>query len=254
VVLTSPPCRIGITCDYETFVDRRGAPAARYVSPAPYAEVLTQAGADPWLLPNLSPERVGPYLDGLHGLVVSGGDFDVPPAYYGQTPRPGLGKVLETRSASERALLTEALRRGMPILGVCGGMQLLNVVAGGTLFQDVRERAGTAEHQQPHDKREPHHDVRLEPDSRLAAALGATTTRVNSTHHQLIDGPGPQVRVVGVAPDGVVEAIEWRGAAFAVGVQWHPEVMHDPAQGGIYRALVAAARATLEAPRSSRSG
>ncbi|HET6344625.1 MAG TPA: gamma-glutamyl-gamma-aminobutyrate hydrolase family protein [Myxococcota bacterium] len=252
--LPSTPCRIGITCDYETFIDRRGAPAARYVSPAPYVEAVMQAGADPWLLPNLAPERAGAYLERLDGLVLSGGDFDVPPAYYGQAPRAGLGTVLEARSASERGLLIEALRRDLPILGVCGGMQLLNVVAGGTLFQDVRERPGTAQHQQPHDKREPHHEVRLEPDSRLAAALGETTTRVNSTHHQLIDGPGPSVRVVGVAPDGVVEAIEWRQATFVVGVQWHPEVMHDPAQRRIYQALVDAARAIPGAPRSSRSG
>lgn len=234
--------RIAITCDVETITDRRGAPSPRYLCPTAYCDAVLRAGGTPLLFTPMDAEHVPSLLDTVDALVVSGGDFDVPPAYYNQAPRPKLGKILESRSASERALIQEALRRRMPLLGVCGGMQLLNVVCGGTLFQDVSERPHTDEHTQPHDKRQPAHKVRLTAGSLLARAMGGLDVQVNSTHHQIVDEPGQGIQVTGQSPDGVVEAIELTGHAFVAGVQWHPELLEGPEHAGIYGALVRAAQ------------
>src|SRR6185437_8461444 len=102
--------RIGITCDSETITDRRGAPSPRYVSPTAYSNAVAAAGGTPLLFPHLEARHAPSLLDTVAALVVSGGDFDVPPSYYGQEPRPGLGNILEARSECERALLQEALR------------------------------------------------------------------------------------------------------------------------------------------------
>jgi putative glutamine amidotransferase len=235
------PPRIGITCDFETITDRRGAPSPRFIVPAAYVSAVERAGGDPILLPHVDPSRASSYLAILDGLVVAGGDFDIPPEYYGQTARPGLGKLLVERSAFERALTEAALAQDMPVLGVCGGMQLLNVVLGGTLHQDLAERPETGVHVQPHDKREPAHPVDVAPGSLLQRLTGRTRLDVNSTHHQIIHGLGRNVVATGVAQDGVVEAIESGQYGFALGVQWHPEVLRADEHLAIYRGLVEAA-------------
>ncbi len=232
---------IGLTCDYETITDRRGQPAPRFVAPESYVAAILLAGGEPIVLPHRPAESAARLLELVDGLVVSGGDFDVPPSFYNDTPRPKLGTVNEPRSAFERALLTLALERRLPVLGVCGGMQLLNVVQGGTLYQDVSERAGTAEHTQPFDKRRPFHALSVSPGSLLAELTGKHELSVNSTHHQVVRALGAGVRESGRAPDGVVEAIEVEGQAFALGVQWHPEVMAEGEQQAIYGGLVRAA-------------
>lgn len=247
------PVRIGVTCDFETITDRRGAPSPRYLLQASYVRAVAHTGALPVLLPHLDPELAPAVLEGLDGVVFSGGDFDIPPSYYGQEPRPKLGHLLEERSAYERALCAEALARDVPVLGVCGGMQLLNVVCGGTLHQDLSERPGTGVHQQPHDKRQPHHGVEITSASLLARAVGATRLEVNSTHHQLVHALGRRVRATAVAPDGVVEGIEVEGKRFAMGVQWHPEALATPEQLAIYEALVEAARFARDASSVSSS-
>ncbi len=234
--------RIGITCDFETITDRRGAPSPRFVVPAAYVSAVTRAGGDPLLLPHVAAERAAAYLELLDGLVVAGGDFDVPPAYYGQEPRPVLGKLLEERSSFERAILTLALERDLPVLGVCGGMQLLNVVLGGTLHQDLSERPGTGVHVQPHDKRQPAHAITVTAGSLLAKLTGASSIAVNSTHHQVVDAVGGVLRASGIAEDGVVEAIESTKHRYALGVQWHPEVLSSPEHAALYQGLVEASR------------
>ncbi len=236
--------RIGITCDFETVIDRRGAPSPRFVTPAAYVTAVAAAGGDPIVLPHVAPERAEAYLAILDGLVIAGGDFDVPPRYYGEEPRPGLGKLLEERTAFEHRLLELALRRDLPVLGVCGGMQLLNVVLGGTLHQDLSERPGTGVHVQPHDKRQPAHDVKVATGSLLARVTGATSIAVNSTHHQVVNVVAKHLTASGVADDGVVEAIEGPHYRYALGVQWHPEVLNAPEHAAIYRGLVDASRDT----------
>ena len=231
---------IGGTCDFETIVDSRGAPAPRYVLGEAYTTSILNAGAFPLMLPHGDLRLVPEILDKIDGLVVSGGDFDVPPSYYGAEPQPGLGTLQPQRSAVERALIEGCLKKRTPLLGICGGMQLLNVVCGGTLHQDQVHRPGSLEHQQQNDKREPSHRVDVVPHSRLHQLTGATRLEVNSTHHQLLDVVGDTLEATGVAPDGVVEAIEWSGEGFALGVQWHPESLATEAHQNIYRGFVAA--------------
>lgn len=234
--------RIGITCDFETITDRRGCPAPRYVLGEAYVEAVRSAGGEPWLLAHLEPERARSVLDLLDGLVISGGDFDIPPAYYGEEARPACGRTRVERSAFERALALGARARNLPLLGVCGGMQLINVAFGGSLYQDVSEREGCLQHSQPHDKRRPHHRVDLTPGSLLARLTGGAALEVNSTHHQIVRALGRDLVATGVAADGVVEGIEVAGARFVVGVQWHPESIEAPEHQAIYRGLVEAAR------------
>lgn len=230
--------RIGITCDSETVIDRRGDPSSRYVAPATYVEAVVKAGGTPVIAPHVTPERAGDYLDMLDGIVIAGGAFDVPPSYYGQEPRAGLGRLVEARSAFERQLITQALDRDVPLLGVCGGMQLLNVVLGGTLHQDLAERPGTGVHIQLHDRRQPSHDVTVTPGSLLARLTGERTLAVNSVHHQIVDALGTTAVASAVAGDGVIEAIESTQHRHALGVQWHPEALPGSEQAAIYHWLV----------------
>ena len=231
---------IGVTCDFETIVDSRGAPAPRYILGEAYIKSILNAGAFPLMLPHPDLKVVPDILDKIDGLVVSGGDFDVPPTYYNAKPRSGLGKLQPQRSNVERALIEGCLKKGTPLLGICGGMQLLNVVCGGTLHQDQSHRPESLEHQQPNDKRETSHEVQVVPHSRLHQLTGVSRLEVNSTHHQLLDTVGQGLKASAIAPDGVVEAIEWSGENFALGVQWHPESLAQEAHQNIYRGFIAA--------------
>jgi len=234
--------RIGITCDFETVTDRRGAPSPRYLLQEAYVTAIEGAGGEPWLLPHLPPERVPSVLEVIDGILLSGGDFDVPPAFYGEEPRKVVG-VREARSTFERALVLAAWQRDIPLLGVCGGMQILNVSLGGSLYQDLSEKPGCLEHRQPHDKRRPHHTVHLTPGTLIARLARGDVIEVNSTHHQLAKRLGDGLVASGTAPDGVVEAIELPARRFALGVQWHPEAVarHEPRHAAIYAGLVVAA-------------
>lgn len=237
--------RIGITCDFETVTDRRGAPSPRYLLQEAYVVAIDGAGGEPWLLPHLPAERVPSVLEVVDGLLLSGGDFDVPPEFYGEEPRQVLG-VREARSTFERALVLAARDRDLPLLGVCGGMQIVNVSLGGSLYQDLSEKPGCLEHRQPHDKRQPHHEVRLVPGTLMSRLAGGDVIEVNSTHHQLAKRLGDGLVASGLAPDGVVEAIELPGARFFLGVQWHPEALqHLPPHAAIYRELVQASARVL---------
>jgi putative glutamine amidotransferase len=228
--------RIGISLDAD-------ATLARYELKRTYVDAVLGAGGLPILVPFVpTPEAEG-YLALLDGLVLSGGAFDVPPTLYGEEARPSCGPLVPERTDTELALLRGALGRGLPVLGVCGGMQLLDVALGGSLFQDLPTDAGLHGHQQPAPKDVPSHDVEVVAGTRLAALVSAGRLRVNSTHHQAVKAVAPGLVVSARAPDGVVEGIELPGHPFALGVQWHPEaaLRHEPRHAEIYRGLVRAA-------------
>ena len=228
--------RIGLTLDAD---EGRG----RYELGKGYVDAVLAAGGLPILLPH-AREAAAAYLALLDGLVVTGGAFDVPPELYGEACRKECGPTKPGRTAFERDLLEAALAARLPILGICGGMQLLNVVRGGTLYQDLAADAGLAGHEQPPPKDLPSHAAAVAPGTQLAALVGAGPLLVNSTHHQAVKDAGAGVLVAARAPDGVVEAIELPDLPFALGVQWHPEAVcrHDPRHAALYRGLVEAAR------------
>ncbi len=189
-----------------------------------YVRSVEQSGAVPVVLPPVSPEDVPALLDRLDGILLSGG-VDVDPALYGQEPHPRLGRVNRRRDDFEIALVREALRRDVPILGICRGHQLLNVATGGTLVQDI---ASLVERHAEHDAKGPRwrraHRVDVTAPSRLREILGEDALSVNSIHHQAVDRVGDGLVVSARCPeDGVVEGLERPASRFVVAVQWHPE-------------------------------
>lgn len=191
-----------------------------------YARSVAAAGGIPVLLPPSDDlTLVEAQLRLLDGLVLAGG-VDIDPALYGQEPHQLLGPTSATRDAYELAALRLARQWGLPTLGICRGLQVINVFAGGTLHQDL-SLSGTAQKHVGHGAPEqPLHRVAIEEGSSLHRALGTTDLRVNSFHHQCIDRLGWQLRVAARAEDGTIEAIEWTGHDFPlVAVQWHPEMM-----------------------------
>jgi putative glutamine amidotransferase len=228
--------RIGISLDADES-------ATRYELKRTYVDAVLGAGGLPILLPFVPPDEADAYLAILDGLVLSGGAFDVPPALYGEERRPECGPLIPERTGTELHLLRSALASGLPVLGVCGGMQLLNVALGGNLHQDLPADAGIRGHQQPAPKDVPSHEVDVVAGTRLAAIVGAGRLHVNSTHHQAVKAAAPALVITARAPDGVVEGIELPGHPFALGVQWHPEsaLRHEPRHAAIYAALVRAA-------------
>jgi len=190
-------------------------------------EKLRAAGMQPILLPpEGSAELVDWVMESCDGVVITGGAFDIDPKWYGQEPQGRLDMIDEGRTHLEMQLAKTSIENNVPLLGLCGGMQVLAVVAGGTLIQDIATRYPEAlEHEQPTDPAKTWHSVRLT-SPRWQKWFGASSIQVNSTHHQAVDQLG-QCVVVGKAPDGIVEAIEIPDLAFCVGVQWHPELVDN---------------------------
>ena len=162
------------------------------------------------------------------------------PARYDAAPHPALGDLRADRDQSEFALVRAALSARLPYLGVCRGLQVLNVALGGTLFQHLPETIGTLDHG-PAPGTFGRSVVKVTPDSRLANALGAEILTVPCHHHQSIDRLGTGLTVTALADDGVIEAAELPDHPFAIGVQWHPEVDQDTS---LFRALITAAGRT----------
>jgi putative glutamine amidotransferase len=233
--------RIGITLDSEAAGGYSSLPW--YALRRNYCDAILAAGGLPLPLPH-QPDAVGDYLGMLDAVVITGGAFDVDPALFGATTRHATVKLKTARTAFEYALVQGALDRDMPILGICGGEQLLAVVLGGSLIQHIPDEVpGALAHEQPNPRTEPGHRVVATPGSLLARAAGMTEFSVNSAHHQAVKAVGDGVMISGVAPDGVIEAIEVPARRFVLGVQWHPEYHIDAADGAILRAFVAAAEA-----------
>ena len=244
---------IGVTPDEGRTNERPGRPSvARFELKTAYVEAVVRAGGVPLVLPYVEdPAAIARQLALVDGVVVSGGGFDVPPEEYGEVAKPGLGTVNPRRTRYERRLLEAALAAGVPVLGVCGGMQLLNVVRGGSLVQDLPTEVPSArDHQQKTDPAGPDHVVVIEDDSLLSRLCGPDPLPVNTTHHQAVARVGAGLKVSARTDDGVVEAIEGPGA-FELGVQWHPEALLESRNQGIFAGFVRAAEA-FAARRAAR--
>ncbi len=237
--MTSRPL-IGLTLDAE---DPGGySKLPWYALRRNYFDAVSRAGGLPVALPHL-PDLAESYLDTLDGLLVTGGAFDVDPTLYGGGPRHATVTLKAGRTAFEIAALKGALARDMPVLGICGGEQLLAVALGGTLVQHIPDAVPDAlPHEQPNPRTEPGHDVALTPGTLLHRIAGTGTMTVNSAHHQAVATPGDGAVVNAVAPDGVIEGLEHPAYRFCLGVQWHPEYAVDARDQAILDAFVAAAR------------
>ena len=203
-----------------------------------YMRSIERAGGIPVVLPPLGHDTIAPTLERLDGVCLSGGP-DIDPHGYGEEERdPQLGTTEPTLDGYELALAQLADARGMPVLGICRGVQTLNVARGGTLHQHLEG------HRQTEAGRVTTHSVRIEPGSRLARVMGVTEADVNSFHHQAADRLGQGLRAVAWAPDGLVEGLEGDGDSLYLGVQWHVESLVDlPEHLALFRELVAEAEA-----------
>jgi putative glutamine amidotransferase len=194
------------------------------ISPARYVEAVQRAGGRPILLPPDPEDAEDPneILDLLAALIVTGGAGDLNPVLYDEEPHPQTGPVQEGRDAYELALVRGALTREMPILGICRGMQILNVAYDGSIEQHLPDVLGHEVHRHTPGTFADH-EVRLDPGSLAARAAGSESTPVKSHHHQGIKEVGRGLKVTGWAEDDAVEALEDPSCRFVLGVLWHPE-------------------------------
>lgn len=207
-----------------------------------YAGAVSRAGGLPMMLPH-EPELASYYLDRLDALVITGGAFDVDPALFGAGVRHASVTTKDKRTEFELAVVKGALERDMPILGICGGEQLLNVALGGTLIQHIPDEVQNAlAHEQLNPRDEPGHDIEIVPGTLLAKITGARHLPVNSAHHQAVKALGPGVVINARASDGVIEGIEAPHRRFCLGVEWHPEFFISKGDEAIFAAFVAACR------------
>jgi putative glutamine amidotransferase len=208
--------------------------------PKVYFEAITRVGGIAVLLPPqpVTAEIASRVLDGLDGLLITGGK-DVDPARYGQEPHPTTDTPRTDRDAWEDALITAAIDRGLPFLGICRGAQVLNIALGGTLHQHLPEVIGTDRYQLGGGifSRVP---VQVDAGSEVERMLGADGVEVAVYHHQAIDRVGDGLRVTARSDDGVIQAVELEGVPFGVGVQWHPEQTGEDLR--LFAGLVDAAR------------
>ena len=232
---------IGVTLDAEPAGGWSAFPW--YALRSNYLDAVAAAGGVPVAIGHL-PALTDDLLDAVDALLVTGGAFDVPPSLYGEDDAHPATALKSARTEAEIRLLSGALERRMPVFGVCGGMQLLAVVRGGSLIQHIPDELATAlPHEQPNPRDEPGHDVAIRAGSRLASLTGRRTMRVNSSHHQAVRSPGRST-VSAEAPDGIIEAIEVDDAGpFCLGVQWHPEFLIDEGDRRLFSAFVASASA-----------
>ncbi len=240
---------IGVTAtlkqDLDSVAER---PLGSYVrADLDYVAGVAQAGGIPLVLPPV-PGAAEEMARGIDGLLLSGGS-DLDPGYYGEEALPELGVTIPERDAFEMALLEHALKRGIPVFGICRGLQAINVALGGTLYQDLPTQfgGGSIAHRQQTPKWQWTHEVETEGGSNVAKIMGARSLRVNSYHHQGVKDVADGLVVSARASDGVVEAVESSDLSecWLVGVQWHAEAMRE-AESAEHRNLFAAHVAAAE--------
>lgn len=233
---------IGLTLDHQ--IDPSYSIYPWYALRENYCSSIAQFGGIPFPL-SYDINLIESYLNLIQGLIITGGQFDIPPSFYGQEIEHEEVKINTIRSQFEKCLLEAALDKDIPILGICAGEQLLNVVLGGTMIQHIPTAvAEPLAHNQQSSRKEPSHAISITPGTLLHQWFGDTQTQVNSSHHQAIKDLGSGVVINAVAPDGVIEGIEVPHKRFCVGVQWHPEFLVSPVDQVIFSKFIEAASAS----------
>ena len=250
---------IGVTPDFNAG-DRKdmGGKEPTYFLRARYMRAIEEAGGIPVALPLLSNRaawrQVVAHVD---GLLVTGSGSDLAPELYGERQRHKFARMSRERATMELGIAKVAYQTDVPMLGICGGMQSLNVALGGTLYQDIAAQLDTPiDHLPARPATKTTHAVRIAPGSLLRRIAGKARVEVNSSHHQSVKKVAPKLVQTAVAPDGVIEAIEAPARSFFIGVQWHPEFLYDrdPIQRRLFSALIRAARKCADGQKARRSG
>jgi putative glutamine amidotransferase len=195
----------------------------------PYKDSISNAGGSYELIPmNLTLDALDTLLTRLDGILFTGG-YDVDPQCYGGQPHNKVEGIDADRDRCELFLVRRAIERGKPFLGICRGIQVINVALGGSLYEDLGEQFSPELQHDNHDQRRNYlaHHVKLEAGSRLDQILGTQNIQVNSLHHQGVRRLAPDVHATGYAPDGLVEAFELPSHPFGLAVQWHPEELQE---------------------------
>jgi putative glutamine amidotransferase len=211
-----------------------------------YLDAILWAGGLPLMIPTTDDRTIiREYINRVHGVLLPGSSSDVDPRHYGAPPHPKLGKLYPERDSTDFAILEHVERQNLPLLGICFGVQSLNVYRSGSLVQDIPAQvSGPVAHDADDDVPPARHMVRLAEGSLIARLAGAAELQVNSYHHQSVANPGRNLRAVAFAPDGVIEAVEDTTGRFILGVQWHPERgwKDDPFARAMFTALIDQAR------------
>lgn len=217
---------IGVTTNFSISRDNVTAGQERYFLVSDYVRILEEAEGSCVLFPHThDTETFERYLDLVDGILLTGG-IDINPMFYGEEPLEKLGYFNTKKDFFEVELTKKAIQRGIPILGIDRGLQVINVAMGGTLYQDISYAEGEhLKHFQSSIMSEKSHSVSIEAHSVLEEIFGQDKIFVNSFHHQAIKEPGKNLAVTAKASDGVIEGIEYIGGSFAMGVQWQPEFM-----------------------------
>lgn len=219
-----------------------------YFTRSEYSDAIMAAGGLPVSLPyTTDPDLILGILNQVDGLLLSGGS-DIDSMLYGEEPIPKLGEVTPDRDVFEVTITQNALKQNLPILAICRGNLILNVAAGGTLYQDIyAEKGATVQHKQVAPRDHASHSLKIKEKTLLHQLIGSDTIRVNSFHHQAVKKPSPGFRISAEATDGVIEAIEAPNYSFVLGVQWHPGslIKKDPYALGIFREFIRAAVGSL---------
>ena len=232
---------IGITSD-DYLKNKTPSYNKNFILRQNYCSVIELAGGLPVIIPytNNSAKQYSIYLD---ALIISGGNFDVDPSYFGESIYSDQVKTKPSRTTFEIELAKEILERDKPILGICGGQQLLHVILGGKLIQHIPDEINTKiNHEQPNPRNEPGHEVTVKKETLLYDIVKKTKLNVNSAHHQAVKDEPENVTINAIASDGVYEGIESSQYKFCLGVQWHPEYLIDDSDIKIFMALINASK------------
>ncbi|MBU6140318.1 MAG: gamma-glutamyl-gamma-aminobutyrate hydrolase family protein [Proteobacteria bacterium] len=237
---------IGIVPDYKDGCPNGYSTKNYYALRANYVEMINQAGGAAIIL-TYDYDLIDFYLENLDGLMIVGGYFDIHPKRYGEEKIHPEVKLNDVREEFEFEIGSRALKAEMPFFGICNGMQLINVLHGGKVFQHLLDEGKFIDHEQSHTDGfgnycTPYHEVQIEEGSKLFGIVGEKKIKTNSSHHQAAKRVGGGLIASGHALDGVIEAIENPSHPFCLGVQWHPEFSVSEADKKIFKAFVEAAK------------
>ena len=235
---------IGITLDEEEKDTYSKFPW--YAARKNYSESVELAGGICIFLPS-NLNAINQYLKIIHGLVVTGGDFDIDPKIYGKKVKSSKVKIKSNRTDFELKITTKAVKKKIPVLGICGGQQLINVVFGGTLIQHIPDTIDSRiNHEQTNPRNEASHFVMIKKQTKLFDIVKNSKMYVNSAHHQAVDKLGKGLISSAFSEDGIIEGIESKYHNYCIGVQWHPEFLIDSNDINIFKSLIKSAKKIIE--------